>query len=79
MDPTNSAADFQTAIAYAQMYGKVMGVDSGFLINQVKIKFKAGQLKDTALLEFDIDPKNHFLYYRNFGYMTTPGQIELGY
>jgi hypothetical protein len=65
--------DFKTAIMYTEMYSKVMGLESGFLIDKVKMTFKGDQqAKDAAVVEFQLDPKSHFLYYRNFGYLVSP-------
>jgi hypothetical protein len=36
------------------MYGKVMGLESGFTIKNLKSTFKAGEQPDSALVEFDI-------------------------
>lgn len=74
-----SAPDFKTAIAYTELYSKLMGVDSGYLINRVNVNFTAGDKPDHACVEFDLTHRKHFLYYKNFGYMVNPGQLEFGY
>jgi hypothetical protein len=41
-DPENYQTDVRTALAYAELYGKVLGVDSNYRINQIKMKLKPG-------------------------------------
>lgn len=54
------------------MYGKVMGLESGFTIEKVKMTFKGSEVKDQAIVEFKVDPRSHVLWYRNFGYFISP-------
>lgn len=72
-DPDQSKVDFKTALAYSEMYGKVMGLESGFLIKRMGMTFKADTEKgqDNAVVEFDVQPRKHFFYYRNYGYMIS--------
>ena len=64
--------DFKTAILYSEMYGKVMGLESGFTISKVTTMFKGSGVKDEAICEMNVDPRKHVLWFRNYGYLLTP-------
>lgn len=64
--------DFKTAILYSEMYGKVMGLESGFTISKVTTMFKGSGVKDEAIVEMNVDPRKHVIWFRNYGYLISP-------